>query len=271
MTQLTLEEIKATELNILLEFQKFCKANNLTFYLSGGTLLGAIRHHGFIPWDDDIDVCMPRPDYNQMQKLLNTNGQLPPYLDFICYENGKLSYPITKIVDTHTRCDNEFSTAGDSQGLWIDIFPIDGLPSSIKDTAKLYKKTGHLREILALSVAKKGEGKTAARKLLKYIAIPVAKMIGSKRCADRIIQIATSRPYNNSDYVGCVVWGLNEMGERMKRTEFEISTDVSFEGHIFQTMSCWDSYLTNSYGDYMTLPPESQRKTHDMIVWRIED
>lgn len=271
MTQLTLDEIKATELNILLEFQKFCKANNLTFYLSGGTLLGAIRHHGFIPWDDDIDVCMSRPDYNQMQRLLNKGGFLPPYLDFICYENGKLSYPITKIVDTRTRCDNEFSLVGDSQGLWIDIFPVDGLPVSEQDTAKLYKKTGHLREILALSVAKKGEGKTAFRRLFKYIAIPAAKMIGSKYCADRIIQLATARPYRYSEYVGCVVWGLNGMGERMKRSEFEIPADVTFERHTFQTMSCWDSYLTNSYGDYMTPPPESQQKTHDMIVWRTEE
>ena len=129
MKKMQLREIKDIELDILIAFNKFCQDNNLKYYLSGGTLLGAIRHKGFIPWDDDIDVCMPRPDYERLMKIF-PNIYMNKYKlktisrkNFIC--------PFAKIIDINTRVDFKYLNNID-KNLWLDIFPIDGLPKSKK-------------------------------------------------------------------------------------------------------------------------------------------
>jgi lipopolysaccharide cholinephosphotransferase len=268
--KLNSEEIKVTELNILLAFQKCCEAEHLNFYLTGGTLLGAVRHKGFIPWDDDIDVCMPRPDYDRFLQLYQAGLALPAHLKLAGFETGTSSQPFIKIYDDRTRCDNDFDTEGDGIGLWIDVFPVDGLPNSERETEKLYKKAGRVRQILIWGQAKWGEGQNLFRRLFKCVVIPISRLVGVKRCAKKLIKIAKSRSYESSNYVGCVVWGLYGLGERMKKTEYEDVVTMTFENHSFPTYSCWQSYLTKSYGDYMTLPPEDKRPTHNMTAWRRE-
>lgn len=271
MKSLNLKQIKEVELNILLSFQKCCQENELMFYLCGGTMLGAARHKGFIPWDDDIDVCMPRPHYSRLIKLYRKNPNiLPPHLKLICYEMGTMNYPFMKIVDTRTRCAKEFLNEGGMDELWIDILPVDGLPADEKEVKKVYKEVSLARQILMWNNAKIGNGKTAIRRILKYVAIPTAKLIGTKRSNRFIRQLVRKHPYSRSEYVGIITWGLYGSSERMKKTEFETPVEVEFEGHLFPAMSCWKSYLENLYGDYMKLPPVEQRVTHDMKVWMQE-
>ena len=94
--RLSLQEIKDTQLNILLEFDKICKEKGLTFYLCGGSLLGAVRHKGFIPWDDDIDICMIRPEYNRLCELARKDEVGgPDWLKIVCYDNGTSRYPFS--------------------------------------------------------------------------------------------------------------------------------------------------------------------------------
>lgn len=263
---LNLKEIKNVELNILLNFDQFCKNNSLRYYLSGGTLLGAIRHKGFIPWDDDIDVCMPRPDYEKFVRLFKNDNNL----ELITNKLDNFSLPFAKIVDRNTFIENKYSNDEHQNALWIDIFPVDGLPDEIKEVEKIYKECNFYRTILGLNSARLGVGKTVFRRYIKYILKPFAKLYGKKRCVNNIELLAFKNLYTESKYVGAVTWGLYGIGERMLKSEFEKVVEVEFEGYKFPTFSCWDSYLNGLYNDYMSLPPLEKRKTHDMIAYLIE-
>ncbi|MCC8173250.1 MAG: LicD family protein, partial [Odoribacter sp.] len=151
--------------------------------------------------------------------------------------------------------------------LWIDIFPVDGLPENIRIVKNIYEKCSFFRTIFSLNAAKLGEGTTTFRKYSKFLLKPIAKLYGKKRCTDQIERIAKQYNYNESQYVGAVTWGLYGVGERMLKADFEKSVEVEFEGHKFPTFSCWESYLHGLYGDYMQLPPLEKRKTHDMEVY----
>lgn len=268
MKPLSSREIKNIELNILLQFAEFCRQNRLTYYLAGGTLLGAIRHKGFIPWDDDIDICMPRKDYLTMTekfKGFKENLELRSNL------KGNFSAPFTKIVDLNTKIDMKYTDGDTDTNLWIDIFPIDGLPDDMNIVRQIFKKCAFYRKLFMLCDAKLGEGTTSFKKYAKYILKPFAKIYGKKRCCAAIEKIAACYPYDSFDYVGAITWGLYGEGEHMAKKEYEKAVEVEFEGHMFPTFSCWHSYLAGLYGDYMTPPPENERKTHDMKAYLLED
>lgn len=267
MKQLTLAEIKNIETNILLNFDAFCKKNQLRYYLSGGTLLGAVRHKGFIPWDDDIDVCMPRTDYERLLKIYPNKQQ---HYSLRAKKLGNFTAPFAKLVDTHTRIDSQYSADDNNSQLWIDIFPIDGLPESLDEVRKIYKACSFYRRMFLLTEAKLGEGKTTFHKYSKYVLKPLSNLYGKKRCVEKIEQIAQTYPYATSKYVGAITWGLYGEGERMRKSEFEKPVEVEFEGHKFPAFSCWNSYLRGLYGDYMQLPPVEQRKTHDMTIYLVD-
>lgn len=263
MNQLDDRVIKERLKQMLVCFAQICESNDLYYSLSGGTLLGAIRHKGFIPWDDDIDVSMPRKDYEKLLVIA------PPYLQEHRYAiragglNGNYDYPYARILDLRAIvrskyiCRNKF--------LWIDIFPIDGLPEDIAEAKKLFAYLQFQRRILILAKARLGEGQTLFRKIFKFIPKTLAVLYGAKRVVAAIEKISRKYPYDECQYVGDITWGL--IGERMLKAEFEKSVEVEFEGHKFKAFSCWDSYLTGQYGDYRQLPPIEQRKTHDLEVW----
>ena len=264
MKQLNLNEIKNREFIMLCELDKFCKKNALKYYIAGGTLLGAIRHKGFIPWDDDIDVCMPRKDYEWLIRNFKSN-----YKEIEIKSKLSIGYdiPFAKIVDKNTIIYSKFMNHEFDKMLWIDIFPIDGLPKDLEKVKNIYKKCNFYRKILLLTEANLGEGTNIFRKYIKYILKPLARLYGKKRCVDKLEKIALSNNYDISEYVGAVTWGLYGIGERMLKIEFEKSVEVEFEGCKFPTFSCWDSYLSGLYGNYLELPPISKRSNHNFAVY----
>ena len=263
MRQLSGEEIKSEELKILIMFRDFCKQNQLRYSLAGGTLLGAVRHKGFIPWDDDIDVCMPRPDYEKLVRTFSAGTNIRILSDSM----GTFQSPFAKIVNTDFIISSKYSEDKFNNSLWIDVFPIDGLPAEQNKVIDIYRKERFFRKILMLTDARLGEGKSPFRKYSKFILKPLARLYGRQRAIDKMREIALSIPYEEAEYVGIVTWGLYGAGERMKKAEFLRETTVTFENEEFSAFSCWDSYLRGLYGEYMQLPPEDQRRTHDMIVY----
>ncbi len=271
MKQLTLEEVKQVELEILLVFDSVCRENGLKYSMCAGTLLGAVRHQGFIPWDDDIDLCMPRPDYDKLIRLSRGGKIFPEYLKLACFEEGTLDSPYMKIMDTRTGIREENYTQQDVQSLWIDVFPVDGLPDTWKETVRLYQKAQFLCKLSVATVVHAGYGKTLLKRVLKPLVVtPVSRMIGRRRIGEWLTGLAAKNPYEKRTYCGMVTWAWDGPGQRMKRSEFEQLIDLPFEGHPICAMSCWDSHLHGVFGDYMKLPPEEDRITHDLKAWRKE-
>lgn len=268
MVKLNSSEIKKLELEILLKFDEFCKQHKLRYYLSDGTLLGAIRHKGFIPWDDDIDVCMPRPDYERAVKLFRIlDGRYKLRSNHI----DDFSAPFAKLVDLNTRVVSRISNSNIELNLWIDIFPVDGLPDNIDIVERIYRKSYFYRCMLMLYDSKEIHDEKIIKRIMKYVLKPIALLIGKKFFINKLEKIAIQYKYETSKYVGSITWGLYGVGERMLKSEFEKSVEVDFEGYKFPAFSCWDSYLRGLYNDYMQLPPIEKRKTHDIEAYLLKD
>jgi len=270
MRFLSQDEIKQRELSLLLGFSKFCDSNDLDYSLAGGTLLGAIRHKGFIPWDDDIDIKMSRNDYQKLIELRDflkreSGFELIPYqrLDFECT-------PLVKLVDRQIAVKSESEKR--PSFLWIDITADDALPADIKAVNSIYRRVRFWRKLLSVSVSTPESGHNALRRTIKRLVNPIMSSSAVENsCSRRIVSIAKRLPYGSTPYVGAITWGLYGPGERMKIEEYSRKVPVMFEGHEFSAVSCWDEYLTGLYGDYMKLPPVEKRISHDLIAWHTDD
>lgn len=266
MRQLTLREVQLSELEILIEFDKICKKHNLKYTLSSGTMIGAVRHKGFIPWDDDIDVNMPRPDYEKFIEIFNTEADLTRFA--LTRDRGKdADYPFIKILDKTVALGKGGFEEVDN--LWMDIFPVDGLDKDDKKTTKIINKSIFYRHIITVSKYKGVKYYHGKHSKFKFILGKIfAKMYGDKRAIKNSLKLALKIPYESAEYVGVVTWGAR-LGERVPKKGFEELTELEFEGHKFKAISCWDEYLKGLYGDYMQLPPEEQRKTHSIEAYKI--
>lgn len=272
MKKIDLNEVKQIELNLLIEFKKLCEKNHLYYTLCGGTLLGAIRHKGFIPWDDDIDVLMPRPDYERLINNVGIDRQgLPEYVEICHWKDGGLSYPFIKLVDNRTKVDVEFFDGEvNVNKVWIDIFPIDGNPKETEKLNLIYNKSLKLRKLLCLKLAKKGEGKTPLKRVFKPVLIKLLSWINVKTLCDKIDNLAKTYDFEKSNYIGGIVWGYGPQ-ERIDKKGFMTPAKVVFEGHYFNAPSNYDEYLTGLYKDYMQLPPEDKRIVHGITAYMLDE
>ena len=256
MNPISLEELKTIQLDILKIVADFCDKNNITYFLAFGSLIGAIRHKGFIPWDDDIDIAMPRPDYDTFISLFN-NNKSP--VQVISMENNKrYGFSFAKAHDTRTIV-NETQYKQDNFGVYIDIFPIDG----IKDRAQIYK----LKRINKLLHTKKAN--FTQRKLSKKIINAVGKVIllpfSTYYILSVIDRISRQCPFGSTTKAGCICDSV--VGERaIVDTEvFAESIYHEFEGFNFKIPIGYDKWLRNIYGDYMQLPPNEKRVSHHVF------
>lgn len=266
---LTLDEIHAVELSLLLKFDAFCKDYGLRYSLAGGTLLGAVRHKGFIPWDDDIDLCMPRPDWDRLVQIAQKDA-IPKETGFEArpfFMTELSDTPLLKVVDPHWMVQAE--AENEETNLWLDVIPVDGLPSDERDLSRLYSKARVLRKSLMIGTSTAESGHSRARRAFKYITGPVLRAFNAVKYLGRALDVLARKiPYGSTPYVGVLTWGLYGTGERVPLAGFEKMVGLEFEGREFSCMSCWDEYLSGIYGDYMQLPPEDQRVTHGMKVWK---
>lgn len=275
MRELTHEELKQAELDILKDVARFCEENHLRYYLGGGTLLGAVRHKGFIPWDDDIDISMPRPDYLQFIHTYNREGSR--YFvksieidDQYVYTNAKVYDGKTYLLDYLVRKPAPYS------GVHIDIFPIDGLPKSRVRQRFLFleqemllilargSSMGYVSSHKYYDSAKKG-GKIKGwlRTALKFGAITVFRFLPTSRLLRKINTNLEQFPYESSEEVACLVACIHGAAcERLSKAEFEPRMFFDFEGIKLQGSAGYVTYLKQLYGNYMKLPPEANRIAH---------
>ncbi len=259
--KLSLAEIKQAEVEILDYFVEVCNENNLSYYLDGGTLLGAVRHKGFIPWDDDIDVLMPRPDYEKLIRIMSSDhGRFKLVSSDTCMD---YYYPYAKIIDTNTELiDEEASLL--SYGLFIDIFPIDGLPADDKERKHFQDKIWKYRNIRWYSLKKLScdEG------ISNLFKIMIGKLVGNRRAWNLLKKNVSKYNMYDSEYAYNIVESTRKYRNTHRRI-FDEKIYLEFEGKKYAAPFGYDEYLTELYGDYMQLPPEAERvSNHSFIAYK---
>lgn len=264
---LSLQEIQQEELRLLNHLADFCESHNLTFSLDAGTLIGAVRHKGFIPWDDDIDVCMSRPDCDTLITLakeietdtIRLQGFYGVPLDY----SSQL-----RLVSKRVMLEDKHVFDHGDNNLWIDIFPIDGYPESKEEGITLCKKTSFYRRLMAAGSMKWSALSNKIISLGVAILRPILRSTPFRTyCAKKMNTLQRSIPYASTSAVGGLCH-VSKGEDRMDYLSFEKTIPVKFEGRTYRAMSCYDQHLRNWYGDYMQLPPEEKRiPIHTFDAW----
>ena len=263
--ELSMREIQKGSLNILFEIDKMCKQLNLRYYLAYGTLIGAVRHHGFIPWDDDIDIMMPRDDYKRLiGYFMENEKELKPLELFSYYNNENYPHMISRISDNRyiLDVDNEKNYG---LGLFVDIYPMDGVGNSEEEYTSRKNLASKYSSLCFLSTREHfefGTTKGLKKKIIKIPAYIYAKIRGKKYFLEKLECMSAAKKYDEEQYVGCLVWGTDGVKAVFPREWFESSIGLEFEGMVFQAPIKYHDVLKRLYGDYMKIPPKEKQIGH---------
>ena len=270
MLQDNIKRLQTVDLAIVKEIVKICDENNLTYYMIGGTLLGAIRHKGFIPWDDDIDLGMPRRDYEKFLKIAPKN--LSSNLQMVNFKTDpNYQYYITRIRDTDTKViETRIGNNSKYTHASIDIFPLDGSPNN-KHLRKLYYLRVMInRALISLCYRDSidpDRKRNKIEKLMVYITskLPFEKFFDPNKLKHRIDKTMSKYQVEKSEIIGCLM-GAYRTKEMAPKSVYGVGAYYVFENIKLRGPEYFDEFLTLIYGDYMKLPPVESRKTHFKLI-----
>lgn len=261
--ELTLLEIQKGELEVLKKIKQICDEIGLNYFLFCGTLIGAVRHKGIIPWDDDIDVGMMREDYEKFVSYCASHSEdLLPFQLYHYTTNKDYIYPIARFVDTRYTIDYE-GYRDYNLGLFVDLYPIDGCGNSIEERNAIFHKVRDFVIPLISLGARKSVlyNHGIVNYITKSVLRRVALIIGQNRLLRIIDNRAKRYCPKSSKYVMCVIWD-NFRSSFFPSECFEEFIEVPFEDGLFKVPRKYDEILKLVYGDYMKLPPEEERIGH---------
>ena len=266
MKELTQNEIKQIEMIILEEIHSICCINGFRYTLAGGSLLGAVRHHGFIPWDDDIDICMPRSDYEAFLSYCenhNTRFKLLSSRSKVCWHLFSKAYDPDTLIEDINNHDNDLNI-----GVHVDIFPIDGLADSEILSKIRFLETALPRELLvAKNWTKYYRSKTRSIKyeLIRFPMFILSRFIPANPLKHLVEKRYKRIPFDKKKFVA-IVPSSYRLKEIVPREVFTDYIDFPFESYTFKGIKEYDYYLSKIYGSYMKLPPEDKRNTHHSFI-----
>lgn len=263
--ELTIKETQEISLEILRIITNICEEQRFRYSLVYGTLIGAVRHSGYIPWDDDVDIMMPRPDYDELLVYIKKHIQEYPNLKIFNREEcSEYPYMITRISDDRYEIDvtNEKQFG---MGVFIDIYPYDGLGNT-KDEALRYGLKGDRLSSLCYQATREKfaiENTTSTfRRIIKFPVYLYAKFRGKDYFQNKLEKLARVKDYDKSEYVGCVTWLSGGEKDIFPREWFDEYIMMKFDKYEFRVPKEYDNVLRHVYGDYMRLPPEKDRIGH---------
>lgn len=268
MIELTARELQIFALGILKDVHDFCEKKNIRYSLAYGSLIGAVRHQGFIPWDNDIDICMPRPDYERFIKSYKSEKFQIAYFDKSCKFNSLIAY--ARVFDDKETTSRNAHWIAQPAGVWVDIFPMDGVPDNLDEFNTLYnnlhdewekiipkkiqfKKISHCQGI-------KNKLKLLYQKLRKKNGLGGHKM--QRAYNEKIVQI----PFEKAHFCSQLTVMDNGPVEHFPTNIFDERILLKFEDTQFRAIKDYDTALRAVYGDYMQLPPESDREPHQSFI-----
>lgn len=264
-----IEEIKQIEIGILDHVVEICKKYHLKYFLAYGTLLGAVRHQGFIPWDDDIDIYMPRPDYEKLCDVWNNEAGIYELME--CSRNPKYVYSFAKVVDKRTILFEKDVKIQYKMGIYIDIFPYDGLKGGPEKNKRFLQNCENLEKLRSYAMFSKQAfaHENAVKNIGRQIGWYMLKLLGAARLARILNKKAQRDRVEESDWVGCMAT-RHYTKEMMPKEWFEEEMDLLFEGKYYKVPKEYDKILKTGYGDYMQLPPEEERVPyHGFKAWKV--
>lgn len=260
MHYLTDEEIRAELFSLLCEFDEFVGERGYRYTLLGGTLLGAVRHKGFIPWDDDVDVGMPRPDY---ELFIRSSNQAPNNV-VVSTLTEDTPLPFAKFGRRGILCIEK--EVPETEHLWVDVFPLDGMPDDEAQWCNQFERIQKQK----IRASRRRATYDSRPRWKRALMIPGRKLLSSIEPALSIYrkmdEIAQEVPFGSTVRCRDTIWNPSPTNYFLTE-DFDDLISLEFCGRGFPAVKHWDQTLTSMYGDYMTLPPESQRVTHGLKAW----
>lgn len=263
----SLRKLQLIELEILVEIERICKKNHINYTITGGTLLGAVRHGGFIPWDDDADVSMLRSEYQRFREACKKDLDISRYY-FQDIENTKgYRWGYAKV----RRKDSVFLREGQEdmpyeQGIFVDIFPRDGVPNGVI-RHKIHVLLCFVVRKMMWSVIGRKTAKTRIQRWIYQLLYMISK--------DNILQIYRHLvQYSNKEktkYVRTLTFPLPNQLKGYERKWYQDYTRVYFEGYEFQVEASYKKWLLQEFGEYTKLPPVEKRKIHPITEIKFPD
>lgn len=256
MQKIDSNELKKLQVEMLDVFDAFCKKNGIRYWLDFGTLLGAVRHKGFIPWDDDVDIAMLREDYEKAAELFN--AQSDGLIQFQTpFNNKDYAYPFGKLVNTKTVL-YEYGTKGIVTGVYVDVFVYDHAPDDAQASKKIFKKRDFLGRIRRLKLPIR-EGIGGAKKIAYVVGssllLPISRNSINRKLdknARKYEKVETNKVSSFADPYDSTYFSVD-------KATFLEQTELEFEGKLYPAPKNYDYWLQVLYGNYMELPPVEKR------------
>lgn len=268
MKRLTKEEIKKIQLDMLSYIDEICLENNIKYTLVGGSLIGAIRHKGMIPWDDDIDIALTQEEYNKLMSILqnSTNSYVLLNHDI----NSKFYFPFTKLVYNKTLLKEQGFDFIPGYGVFIDIFCYHQVPNNTKQNKKHFKKLKLYNKMLG-GIKRVYKTKNILKNIIKYMRYFYLRIVSEEYYFKKLKKLYTEYENKSCDYL-LSNWPVYSYQQEIKpKKYFTEYIRVPFEHLEVWIIKDYDKYLQEVFGDYMKLPPVKEQRTHDLEVYWTEE